>query len=176
MNKRQIRGTSPSMLALIITLGCLSITSSFSLEADKDQELLVSADGGSRMSIIGDIRLMEMSENVIITRGTMEIRGDTATIETIMSSGEVSKVTVVGSPVYYQQQLDSSDEPVKGSSNSITFYSDEDNGATIVELVGEAVIESPSSNFKCSAITYIAELDLMRDSQGPCSGEFNTSN
>ena len=176
MNKRQIRGTSPSMLALIITLGCLSITSSFSLEADKDQELLVSADGGSRMSIIGDIRLMEMSENVIITRGTMEIRGDTATIETVMSSGEVSKVTVVGTPVYYQQQLDSSDEPVKGSSNSITFYSDEDNGATIVELVGEAVIESPSSNFKCSAITYIAELDLMRDSQGPCSGEFNTSN
>lgn len=176
MNKRQIRGTSPSMLALIITLGCLSITSSFSLEADKGQELLVSADGGSRMSIIGDIRLMEMSENVIITRGTMEIRGDTATIETIMSSGEVSKVTVVGTPVYYQQQLDSSDEPVKGSSNSITFYSDEDNGATIVELVGEAVIESPSSNFKCSAITYIAELDLMRDSQGPCSGEFNTSN
>jgi lipopolysaccharide transport protein LptA len=176
MNKRQIRGTSPSMLALITTLGCLSITSSFSLEADKNQELLVSADGGSRMSIIGDIRLMEMSDNVIITRGTMEIRGDTATIETIMSSGEVSKVTVVGTPVYYQQQLDSSDEPVKGSSNSITFYSDEDNGATIVELVGEAVIESPSSNFKCSAITYIAELDLMRDSQGPCSGEFNTSN
>ena len=176
MNKRQIRGASPSMLALITTLGCLSITSSFSLEADKNQELLVSADGGSRMSIIGDIRLMEMSDNVIITRGTMEIRGDTATIETIMSSGEVSKVTVVGTPVYYQQQLDSSDEPVKGSSNSITFYSDEDNGATIVELVGEAVIESPSSNFKCSAITYIAELDLMRDSQGPCSGEFNTSN
>jgi lipopolysaccharide transport protein LptA len=164
------------MIVLIITLGYLSITSSFSLEADKDQELLVSADGGSRMSIVGDIRLMEMSDNVIITRGSMEIRGDTATIETVMSSGEVSKVTVVGTPVYYQQQLDSSDEPVKGSSNSITFYTDESDGATIVELVGEAVIESPTSNFKCSAITYIAELDLMRDSQGPCSGEFNTSN
>jgi lipopolysaccharide transport protein LptA len=164
------------MIVLIITLGYLSITSSFSLEADKDQELLVSADGGSRMSIVGDIRLMEMSDNVIITRGSMEIRGDTATIETVMSSGEVSKVTVLGTPVYYQQQLDSSDEPVKGSSNSITFYTDESDGATVVELVGEAVIESPTSNFKCSAITYIAELDLMRDSQGPCSGEFNTSN
>jgi len=164
------------MIVLIITLGYLSITSSFSLEADKDQELLVSADGGSRMSIVGDIRLMEMSDNVRITRGSMEIRGDTATIETVMSSGEVSKVTVVGTPVYYQQQLDSSGEPVKGSSNSITFYTDESDGATVVELVGEAVIESPTSNFKCSAITYIAELDLMRDSQGPCSGEFNTSN
>jgi lipopolysaccharide transport protein LptA len=176
MQQRKIRGNSARRLALIITIACLSTTSSFSLEADKDQILEYSADGGMHMSIDGGIRLMEMSDNVIITRGTMEIRGDTATIETIMSSGEVSKVTVVGTPVYYQQQLDSSDEPVKGSSNSITFYPDEGDGLTVVELVGEAVIQSPTSNFKCSAITYIAELDLMRDSQGPCSGEFNTSN
>lgn len=176
MKKRKIRGTSPSITALIITLAWLYIPDSFSLEADKDQELLVSANGSSRMSIVGDIRLLEISDNVIITLGTMEIRGDTATIETIMSSGEVSKVNVVGTPVYYQQQLSSSDEEVKGSSNSITFYPDEGDGTAVVELVGGAIIESPTSNFKCSAITYIAELDLMRDSQGPCSGEFNTSN
>lgn len=163
-------------MALIITLGCLSTTNSFSLEADKGQELLLSSDGGTQMSIEGGIRLMEMSDNVIITQGTMEIRGDTATIESIISSGEVSKVTVVGTPVYYEQQLDSSDEPVKGSSISISFYTDEVDGTTVVEFVGEAVIESPTSNFKCSAITYIAELDLMRDSQGPCSGEFTSSN
>ncbi|MBL4581149.1 MAG: hypothetical protein JKY29_04965 [Gammaproteobacteria bacterium] len=176
MNKRQIRGTSPKRLATIITLGCLSISSSFSLEADKAQELLFSADGGSRMSIENGIRLMELSDNVIITRGTMEIRGDTATIESIVSSGEVSKVTVIGTPVYYEQQLDSSDEPVKGSSNSISFYTDESDGANVVELIGEAVIESPTSNFKCSAIVYIAEQDLIRDTVGPCSGAFNSSN
>lgn len=176
MHKRQIRGTSPPILALVITLGCLSITSSFSLEADKEQELLVSSDGSTHMSIEGGIRLMEMSDNVIITRGTMEIRGDTATIESIISSGEVSKVTVVGTPVYYEQQLESSDEPVKGSSNSISFYTDESDGSSVVEFVGEAVIESPTSNFKCNAIVYIAEQDLIRDTVGPCSGAFNTSN
>jgi len=175
MNKQQISGSSPLRLAVII-IGCLSSTSSISLEADKDQELLFSADGGSHMSIEGDIRLMEMSDNVIITRGTMVIRGDTATIESIISSGEVSKVTVLGTPVYYEQQLDSNDEPVKGSSNSISFYTDADDGSSVVELIGEAVIESPTSNFKCSAIVYIAEQDLIRDTQGPCSGEFNTSN
>lgn len=176
MQQRQIRGTSPRRLALIIALACLSTTSSSSLEADKEQILEFSADGGSHMSIEGGIRLMEMSDNVIITRGTMEIRGDTATIESVVSSGEVSKVTVIGTPVYYEQQLDSSDEPVKGSSNSITFYSDEGDGTSVVELVGQAVIESPTSNFKCSAITYIAEQDLIRDTQGPCSGVFNSSN
>ena len=175
MNKQQISGSSPLRLTAII-IGCLSSTSSFSLEADKDQELLFSADGGSHMSIEGDIRLMEMSDNVIITRGTMVIRGDTATIESIISSGEVSKVTVLGTPVYYEQQLDSNDEPVKGSSNSISFYTDESDGSSVVELIGEAVIESPTSNFKCSAIVYIAEQDLIRDTQGPCSGAFNTSN
>lgn len=175
MNKQQISGSSPLRLAAII-IGCLSSTSSFSLEADKDQELLFSAQGGSHMSIEGDIRLMEMSDNVIITRGTMVIRGDTATIESIISSGEVSKVTVLGTPVYYEQQLDSNDEPVKGSSNSISFYTDESDGSSVVELIGEAVIESPTSNFKCSAIVYIAEQDLIRDTQGPCSGAFNTSN
>jgi lipopolysaccharide transport protein LptA len=175
MNKQQTSGSSPLRLAAII-IGCLSSTSSFSLEADKDQELLFSAQGGSHMSIEGDIRLMEMSDNVIITRGTMVIRGDTATIESIISSGEVSKVTVLGTPVYYEQQLDSNDEPVKGSSNSISFYTDEGDGSSVVELIGEAVIESPTSNFKCSAIVYIAEQDLIRDTQGPCSGAFNTSN
>ena len=175
MNKQQISGSSPLRLAVII-IGCLSSTSSFSLEADKDQELLFSAQGGSHMSIEGDIRLMEMSDNVIITRGTMVIRGDTATIESIISSGEVSKVTVLGTPVYYEQQLDSNDEPVKGSSNSISFYTDESDGSSVVELIGEAVIESPTSNFKCSAIVYIAEQDLIRDTQGPCSGAFNPSN
>jgi lipopolysaccharide transport protein LptA len=175
MNKQQISGSSPLRLAVII-IGCLSSTSSISLEADKDQELLFSADGGSHMSIEGDIRLMEMSDNVIITRGTMVIRGDTATIESIISSGEISKVTVLGTPVYYEQQLDSNDEPVKGSSNSISFYTDADDGSSVVELIGEAVIESPTSNFKCSAIVYIAEQDLIRDTQGPCSGAFNTSN
>ena len=176
MTKQKIKGGSAVRLTLTIILGCLSITNSFSLEADNDQELLFSADGGSHMSIEGDNRLLEMSNNVIITRGTMVIRGDTATIRSIISNGEVSKITVVGTPVYYEQQLDSNDEPVKGSSNSISFYTDEDDGTSVVELIGEAVIKSPTSNFKCSAIIYIAEQDLIRDTKGPCSGAFNTLN
>ena len=176
MYKRKIRSSSPMMTAFIITLGCLSTTSSSSLEADKNQELVWSTDGPSHMSNEGGIRLMEMSDNVIITRGSMEIRGDRAIIETIISSGEVSKVTVFGTPVHYQQQLDSSNMPVKGSSNSVSFYTDEDDGSSVVELEGDAVIESPTSNFQCSAITYIAEQDLIRDTVGPCSGAFNSSN
>ena len=176
MLQRKTKKPFPTMLALIIALSCLFITNSFSLEADREQELVLSSDGSTRMSIKDGIRLMEMSDNVVITRGSMEIRGDSATIEFIISSEEVRKITVVGTPVYYQQQLDSSDDPVKGSSNSISFYTDEGDGANVVELVGDAVIESPTSIFECTAITYIVEQDLIRDTVGPCSGAFSSSN
>tara|TARA_R110002073_G_scaffold154989_3_gene310258 strand:+ start:470 stop:997 length:528 start_codon:yes stop_codon:yes gene_type:complete len=164
--------------ALMMALALISLTPEriSALEADKDQELLWSADGDSRMSIANGIRLVEMSNNVKITQGTLDIRGDAATIEYSISNNEVSKVTVTGSPVYYQQQLDSSDAPVKGSSNSLSFYTDDIDGTTIVELVGEAVIESPTSNLKCSSIIYIADLDLIREAPGPCSGVFNSTN
>jgi len=176
MHQQRTRKPSPMMMTLIIALSCLSIAKSFSLEADQNQELVLSSDGSTRMSIEGGIRIMEMSDNVIITRGSMEIRGDSATIEFIISSEEVRKITVVGTPVYYQQQLDSSENPVKGSSSRISFYTDEGDGANVVELVGDAVIESPTSVFECNAITYIVELDLIRDTVGPCSGAFSSSN
>ncbi len=153
-----------------------AITNSFALEADKSQELLLSSEGSTRMSIVDGIRFVEMSDRVVITRGTMEIRGDTASIEIVISNEEVRKVTVIGTPVLYEQQLDSSDEPVKGSSNTITFYPDENDGTNVVELIGEAVIESPTSSFKCRSIVYIAELDLIRETEGPCSGAFSSSN
>ena len=176
MKHRNISSQLVKMVAAGSVIAASAITNTFALEADKNQELLLSSEGGTRMSIVDGIRFVEMSDNVVITRGTMEIRGDTATIEIVISNEEVRKVTVVGSPVLYEQQLDSSDEPVKGSSNTVTFYPDENDGTNVVELIGEAVIESPTSSFKCRSIVYIAELDLIRETEGPCSGAFSSSN
>lgn len=173
MNKHQIK---PSVTTAALALFAILTGTVSALETDKDQELLWTADGDSRMSIDNGIRIVEMSDNVRITQGSLEIRGDAAIIEYNISDNEVSKVTVTGSPAYYQQQLDSSDEPVQGSSNSLSFYSDSVDGNTIIELVGEAVIESPTSNLRCSAIVYISEQDLIREAPGPCSGVFNSSN
>jgi lipopolysaccharide transport protein LptA len=176
MNKRHSKSFAPIMMSGFIAIGCLTSGNSIALESDKEQELIFSADGGSHMSIANGIRVLEMSDNVKIIQGSMEIRGDAATIESSVSNNEVSKITVIGNPVYYEQQLDSSDAPVKGSSNTITFYTDETDGYSIIELVGEAVIESPSSNLKCSAIIYIADLDLIREAPGPCTGVFSSTN
>ena len=48
-------------------------------------------------------------------------------------------------------------------------YSDELD-ETILELVGNANIESPDSTMSCAAIIYIADQDLIREATGPCQG------
>ena len=68
MNDRKISKLPSLAIALIVIFGGLLSNLSFSLETDKDQELLWSADGDSRMSIEGGICLVQMSDNVKITR------------------------------------------------------------------------------------------------------------
>lgn len=173
MNQQQTNKPAAIVFAVIL-IGLLPGLSA-ALESDKEQEMIWSADGDSRMSIDNGVRIYEMHNNVKITQGTLEIRGDAATIEYNIASNQLSRVTVTGSPAQYQQQLDSSDESVQGTSNSLSFYTDEIDGTTIIELIGEAVIQSPTSNLKCSSIIYVADLDLIREAPGPCSGVFSST-
>ncbi len=159
-------------LAIPLSLWMASVSTA--LESDKVQELEFSADGDSRMSTAEGTRIIEMSNNVIITQGSLRISGDEATIKYNIATSEVSKVIVTGNPARYQQQPGSTDGLAKGSSKTITLYTDESDGSDIVELTGEAVIESSDSNFACHSIVYIADQDLIREAAGPCSGVFNS--
>ena len=121
------------------------------------------------MRIIGNTRILEMSENVKVTQGSLKIIGSEAVFEYLVSTNELTKVTVRGSPVQYQQQLDEDGNLVTGTSDILVFYSDELD-ETILELVGNANIESPDSTMSCAAIIYIADQDLIREATGPCQG------
>ena len=73
-----------------------------------------------------------------------------------------------GTPVRFQQQLDEDGALVIGTSDTLLFYSDELD-ETILELVGNANIESPDSTMRCEAIVYISDRDLIREAAGPVS-------
>jgi lipopolysaccharide transport protein LptA len=176
MHKQQTKQFFAQLAYGTILLASLIATPSTALESDKEQELVWSADGDSRMRTDGGTRFVEMSNNVKISQGSLKVSGNEAIIEYNIADNEVIKVTVMGSPVHYQQQLDSNEELVHGSSRSISFYTEEDDGSTIVELIGEAVVISPNSNIKCSSIIYIADQDLIREAPGPCTGVFNSVN
>ena len=139
------------------------------LESDKDQQVIWSADGNSAMRITEDRRILEMSNNVIVNQGTLEIRGDRAIFEYEASTNVLKQVQVFGQPVRYQQQLDGDESSVSGVSDSL-ILSINDFDETILELIGNAQIESPSSTIKCNSIIYLVNRDLIREAAGPCEG------
>ena len=162
-----------SILKLAACLGIILQPSISALESDGDQQVLWSSEGNSTMSIQGNIRILEMSANVRVTQGTLEILGDEAIFEYEANSNELKKVTVSGSPVRYQQQLDEDGALVTGTSDMLLFYTDELD-ETILELLGNANIESPDSTMRCEAIVYISDRDLIREATGPCQGTLSS--
>lgn len=162
-------------LPLLAYTACsVSFGIAYGLESDKQQGIQFSSDGGSTMSTSGDVRTLEMKTNVKVTQGTLQIRGDEAIFEYKARSNEVDRVTVHGSPVQYQQQLDEAGGMVTGTSDTLLLYTDPATGETVLELIGSANITTPDSSMKCASITYLADLNIIRDAPGPCEGVFNS--
>ena len=153
-------------VAMVSTFGDLQL---IALESDSKQQVTWSADGNSNMRILDNSRVLEMTTNVIVSQGSLEIKGDRAIFEYEASTNELRQVQVHGTPVLYQQQLDGDENLVSGVSDSLIF-SINDFNETILELIGNARIDSPSSTISCSSIVYVVERDLIREAAGPCEG------
>ncbi len=143
-------------------------------ENDSGQAIEWSADGDSSLSMENGVRQLHMTDNVTITRGGLEIRGDQALIEYSTETSELDRVTVRGAPANYRQSLDEDGGLVTGSGDTIFFYTDAD-GNTVIELVGNAGIRSREMDTQCESIVYVTELELIRAS-GNCAGAFTPRN
>ena len=76
----------------------------------------------------------------------------------------------------YSQTLSNDGSSVTGTSTSLALYSDAA-AQSIIELKGNASLNSPDSAMNCAAIVYLVDLDLIREATGPCSGSLdNTAN
>lgn len=177
MNIKNLTKTSSQITAVIC--GILSVTSTSYGAEDIESALLKdkvewSNDGNSTMTISDGIRYLNLNENVRVIQGTLEILGDTAILEYDEPTRELIRVTVHGTPVRYAQELETSaGGEVRGNSNSIVLFSQSDTGETVVELTGNAHIESPDTTLNCAAIVYLPGLDLVPNTTGPCAGSFN---
>lgn len=146
----------------------------YGLESDKLQGIGFNSDGGATISIDGEIRTIEMKTNVIVTQGTLQIKGDEAIIEYKALTNELIRVTVHGSPVLYQQQLDEAGSMVTGTSDTLLVYTETSTGLTLLELIGTATINTPDSSMKCASFLYLAEQNIIREARGPCEGVINS--
>ena len=139
------------------------------LAADSNSPVTYAHDGNLNMGITGNIRTLRMFDNVRITQGSMIIRGDEAILQYRVDTNELMRVTVHGSPVNYEQQINEEGELVSGNSDTIEFFTDE-SGDTVIEMIGNASIRSSDSSTSCQSITYLSDQNLIREAAGPCSG------
>ena len=171
----QIQAFSLTVVFFSFLQICCTNIDSYAAEVSIKDKIIWSANGQSNMKIIGGSRIIEMKENVEISQGTMKVTGDFAVIEYLVSTGELQKILVEGDPVRYQQQIGPSKNLVSGTSASLSIHEEIDdtlvNTISLITLVGNATLQSPSANMQCAAIIYAAELDLIREAEGPCVGE-----
>ncbi len=163
--------------SFVVLAGCLLAFISGglnALEADKSEKIHSSHDGNLTMSTSGEFRILAMEENVKITQGSLQITGDEAIFEYLLASNELIRVTVTGSPVRYQQQLNASGGLATGTSDSLLLYTEPETGQNVLELIGTANISTPDSSMKCAAIVYLADQDIIREASGPCEGVINS--
>jgi lipopolysaccharide transport protein LptA len=153
------------LIGIFVVCGLVS-TSTLALESDKNQPVNYTSVGGLKMQEQGNSRIVTMEQEVIVTRGSLQITGDKAIFEYNLTTDELLKVTVNGSPAHYQQQLDTSEDLVLGASETIYYTS---NIETIIEFVGDASLRQPGTTTNCVAIKYFADTELF-ETTGPCSG------
>lgn len=171
MRNRPIKAWRNPLLCAVLFFSLAS----FTLETDKDQDVIWKADD-ARMTIEDEVRIWKLTNNVKVTQGSIEIEGSQAIFEYSVATGELQKVTFNGNPVHYQQLLGTSEGMVIGTSEIMLFYTDTLDGETVLELIGDANIQSPDSTMSCVAITYLADRDLIRETTGPCEGVLSTPN
>ena len=174
----QIKAFSSATLLLSLFEVCWTNVCLHAAETDNREKINWSASGKSSMKIANDLRIIEMEENVEISQGKILLEGDLAVIEYLVSTGELSKITVEGNPVRYQQQIGLSEDSVSGTSDFLSIHKEASDNAigpiTLITLTGNATLQSPSANMRCAAIIYASELDLVREAEGPCKGQLES--
>ena len=158
----KLRKTSMLFSSLCLLTGM----SVFSLESDKDQDIIYSSLGRSTSRIEGDARIVTLEQDVKVTQGTLEISGDNARFESEAETSAIRQVTVNGSPARYRQQLDVGGDYVEGESEAIFYYIE---GEPIVEFVGAAVLRGSNDILRCAAIKYYTD-SRFTVTTGPCEG------
>ena len=163
-----------SMLQSCSLPGLLLITATPCAAEDGAIPVEWQAAGEVIMSSEGDLRVIEMSDQVAVTQGSMEIAGDHAVFEYAAENGRLVRATIDGAPVLYRQQLDGDQGAVTGTSSRLILFEDEETGQTMIEMIGDATIDSPDSNLSCASIVYNSTLNLIPSSTGPCGGSLTS--
>ena len=126
------------------------------LKGDTDQPINISS--GSQ-SLDMDSNVVVLTDNVLITQGSIKITANRVTIT--RQEGKKEKIDASGSPVTFQQTLDNG-KPVNGKANNV-FY---DLGSEFLTLTGGAELKQQDSLIKAEKITYDVKKQQLKATSG----------
>ena len=176
LRKMLLPKSSPDLGLNYLIASALLLLSGTSLAAQTQSPITWSADGELIVTIEKNRRVLKISDNVKISQDDINISGNSAIFEYTLDTQELLRVTVLGTPARYTQGAENSVETVTGNSDTLILYDDEVTEDTIVEMIDNAFIKSPSATMNCTSIVYITERDLIREAVGPCQGALSSQN
>lgn len=131
--------------ALLVFAVALSSASAEARKSDRDQPMDI--DAGYQEGVLDDSAPTVLSQGVIITQGTLDIRAERSEIHS--RNGEISRAVLTGTPAVMQQELDDG-SPMTARARKIDY----DMRTEVVVLTGDAFVEQPRGSMKSQRIVY----------------------
>ncbi|WP_417660527.1 lipopolysaccharide transport periplasmic protein LptA [Pseudomonas sp.] len=141
-------------LPLLLSLGAaLGSAHTWALPTDRDQPIRVQADSAELDDKQG---VAVYRGDVVITQGTMIIKGDTVTI-TQNTKGEIDVFTSVGRPAYYEQKPAADKEIVKAYGLTIQYFAANER----IVLIDQAKVIQEGNTFEGEKIVYDTQRQIV---------------
>lgn len=148
--------TLPLLLSLSAALGSAS---AFALPNDRDQPIRIQADNAHLDDKQG---VATYTGDVIITQGSMMIKGNTVTM-TRAANGDIDVVTSVGNLAYFEQQQSvAKPDKMKGWAVTIQYQAQKD---TVI-LTDRAKVENEGNTTEGEKIVYNTKTQVATAGRG----------
>jgi len=121
----------------------------YALDSDINQPINIKADSAELNNNKGEATYIG---NVIIKQGTIKITADKVIIKR-NNKNEVDLFTAIGTPAYFEQQLDNKNnipEIIKAHANTIEYH----NLLNTINLLNNAQVNYKGNTFNSDSITY----------------------
>ena len=112
-----------------------------------DRNAPMDINAGHTDALLSDDGDTVLSDGVVITQGTLDVRSDKAVLR--RKAGELSEVVLTGAPATLKQ-LSDANEPMNARASQIVYTLTSD----VVLLTGGVVIEQPRGNLRGETIKY----------------------
>lgn len=128
-----------------VWVAMLGSASALALRSDADQPIHIEGDDAV---IDQEQETIVYTGSVEVIQGTLRVKGDRLVVK--VNGDQVERITTLGSPAYYQQDLEDDQGQVKAHADSIIYHTAEER----VYLNGSAELEQKGNQLKGESIRY----------------------